>query len=341
MRSTPLLLLLLLLVVPASGCKATLGADYGDATIPVVDMHLHAGEWEDIPPSTQRFLAERFPFPLGLDAAGTASSILDVDGIVGELDKAGASQGVLMAVYAPRSVGIATNELVIEQVAAAPDRLHGLASLRVDRWADERDEQLQVLEDALDAPGMIGVKLAHTHMHFRMDDADYWAIYEVAADAGAPVYIHTGPSPFPGTSQGAPYTDPSFIEGAIEAHPDTDFILGHLCFDFINKDIGELETCLDLAARYDNVFLEPSAMGSKGGDPDQVHLPHAMTRIRELDLVDKTIFGTDGPQSPGFVADYTERTLYALEEAGYTVEQAEAVMSGNFARVFGVPEVEL
>jgi len=322
-------------------CTPGLGVDYDGASIPVVDMHLHTGEWEDIPPATQRFLAERFPFPLGLDAEGTASGVLDPDGVVKELDKAGASQGVLLSVYAPRTVGITTNELVIEHVATRPERLFGLASLRVDRWSEERDAQLAALEDALEAPGMIGVKLAHAHMHFRMDDADYWGIYEVAAAAGAPVYIHTGPSPFPGTAQGAPYTDPTFLEAAIVAHPDTDFILGHLCFDFLEDDTDDLDHCLSLAGAYDNVFLEPSAMGSKGGDPDQVHLPHAMTRIREEGLVDKTIFGTDGPQSPGFVADYTERTLYAMEQAGYTTEEASAVMSGNFARVFGVEEVEL
>ena len=334
-RLLPLTLLLLV------ACTRGPGVEYGDATIPVVDMHLHAGEWEDIPPSSQRFLAERFPFPLGLDAEGTAAGVLDVDGIVKELDKAGASQGMLLAVYAPRSVGIATNNLVIEQVAARPDRLFGMASLRVDRWAEDKDEQLAALEDTLDAPGMIGVKLAHTHMHFRMDDPDYWEIYEVAADAGAPVYIHTGPSPFPGTSSEPPYTDPTFLEEAIVAYPDTDFVLGHLCFDFIEDDTDDLDDCLSLASTYDNVFLEPSAMGSRGGDPDQVHLPFAMSRIREEGLVDKTIFGTDGPQSPGFVADYVERTLYAMEQAGYTADEAAAVMSGNFARVYGVEEVEL
>jgi uncharacterized protein len=336
LRSLPLLLLL-----PIVGGCAGPGVDFAGATIPAVDMHLHTGVWEDIPPATQRFLAETFPFPLGVDAEGTASSVLEVDGILKELDKGGASQGVLLAVYAPRTVGIATNELVIEQVAEAPDRLFGLASLRVDRWSQDRDDQLAALEDALDAPGMIGVKLAHAHMHFRMDDPDYWDIYDVAADAGAPVYIHTGPSPFPGTASEAPYTDPAYLEDAIVAHPATDFILGHLCFDFINDEIGLLETCLELASTYDNVLLEPSAMGSKGGDPDQVHLPHAMSRIRELGLVDKTIFGTDGPQGPGFVADYIDRTLYAMGEADYSVDEATAVMSGNFARVFGVPEVEL
>ena len=46
--------------------------------------------------------------------------------------------------------------------------------------------------------------------------------------------------------------------------------------------------------------------------------------------------GSDGPQRPGFVRDYLARTVRAMETAGYTVEDARSVLSGNFARVFNV-----
>lgn len=333
---------MLLLVLLLVGCAPRdPGVDYLGSTLPLVDMHLHTGEWEDIPSGTRKFLAERFPFPLGLDAEATAAGVLSGEGVLSELDKAGASQGVLFAVYAPRSVGITTNETVIEHIGADAERLWGLASLRVDRWKDERDQQLAALDLALDHPNMIGVKLAHAHQHFRMDDPDYYGIYDVAAAHGAPVYLHTGPSPFPGTSQDAPYTDPAFLEDAIVRHPDTRFILGHLGFDFIHGAEGSLETCLALAKAYDNVFLEPSAFGSTSGDPDQVFLPRALRRIREEGLTDRVIYGSDGPQSPGFVNTYAERTLFAMEEAGWSVDEARAGLGGNFARVFGVPGASL
>ncbi len=332
------------LLIPALlllGCSPDPGVEFGDARVPLVDMHLHTGEWEDIPSSTRRFLSERFPFPLGLDAEGTAASVLSGEGVLAELDKAGAAQGVLFAVYAPRSVGITTNETVIDHIAADPARLWGLASLRVDRWKDERDAQLAALDAALDHPNMIGIKLAHAHQHFRMDDPDYYGIYDVAAAHAAPVYLHTGPSPFPGTNQDPPYTDPAFLEDAITRYPDVVFILGHLGFDFLNGEEGALETCIALAKAHANVFLEPSAFGSTSGDPDQVFLPHALQRIRDEGLVDRTIYGSDGPQSPGFVKTYSERTAYALTEAGYSADEAAAVFSGNFARVFGVAPVVL
>ena len=317
-------------------CAPELGVSYREQTLPLVDMHLHTGEWQDIPPGTRSFLAERFPFPLGLNPEGTAAGVLSGEGVLEELDKAGASQGVLLAVYAPLSVGITTNETVIERIAADPERLYGMASLRVDRWAQDRDQELAALDAALEHPNMIGVKLAHAHQHFRMDDADYFGIYEVAAAHAAPVYLHTGPSPFPGTSQDPPYTDPAYLEAAIVAYPDTVFILGHMGFDFLEHQHGTLETCLSLASRYDNVFLEPSAFGSNSGDPEQVHLLHALQRVREEGLTDRLIYGSDGPQSPGFARTYAERTLYALDQADWSVDEAEAALSGNYARVYGV-----
>ena len=110
-----------------------------------------------------------------------------------------------------------------------------------------KEAQLLNLEEALSHPQMIGVKLAHTHQHFRMDDADYYAIYEKAGAANAPVYLHTGPSPFPGTNSREPYINPLYMEQAFALYPQTQFILGHMCFDFINKSTDVMDRCFGLA----------------------------------------------------------------------------------------------
>ncbi|MCP4873613.1 MAG: amidohydrolase family protein [Proteobacteria bacterium] len=310
--------------------------EYRGEALDAVDMHLHTGEWEDIGPTTQRFLAERFPHPVGLNAEETASDSISPAGILKQLDRAAVRRGVLLAVYAPRTVGITTNDAVIANLAHDPDRLLGLASVRVDAWGTDADEQLAALDEALSAPGMVGVKLAHAHMHFRFDDPAYWGTYEVAAAHAAPVYLHTGPTPFPGAAEGPEYTDPAYLEPAIVAHPDTDFILGHLGFDFLNDTPGQLEECIRLASAYPNVWLEASALGSKNADPDGEHLALAMTRIREEGLTDRLIYGSDGPQAPGFVAEYLDRTLVAMEAGDWTAEQAAAGLAGNFDRVFGL-----
>ncbi len=135
--------------------------------VAVIDMHLHTGEWEGVPDSAKGLIAENLPFPINLDPEGAGDQILAPEGIVAELDKAGISRAVLFAVYAPRTVGVTTNEQIIANVAAQPERLWGFASVRVDRWAEESEAQLDALREALQQPGMIGVKLGHPHMHFR------------------------------------------------------------------------------------------------------------------------------------------------------------------------------
>lgn len=332
---------LTLLLSSCAAAPPPLGVEVNGQRLPVVDLHLHPGEWDEIPPSTQAYLASRFPFPLNLIPEALASSVLTGEGILAELDKAGVSVGVLFAVYAPRTVGVATNELVSFQLDVAPDRFYGLASLRVDNWNQDADEELALLEQALVEYGMIGIKLAHAHQHFRMDDPAYYDIYELAGRYQAPVYLHTGPSPFPGTAQQPPYTDPAYLEEAIRLYPETDFILGHLGYDFINHLPGKLDECIRLAQLYPNVYLEPSALGSAGSDPEGVNLKEAMRRMREGGVVDRIIYGSDGPQSPGFVRSYLLRTVDAMQATGYTVEEMRSVLADNFTRVFGLDPITL
>lgn len=310
------------------------GVEWDDKRLPVVDMHLHTGHWGHIPEDTQEFLSSRFPFPLGVDAESSGNDTLRPENILSELDAAGIWGGGLFAIYAPRTVGVTSNEVVAENLAYASDRYWGFASLRVDHWNTDRDAEIARLKTTLTRPGFVGIKIAHAHQHFRMDEPAYYGIYEVSAALGKPVYLHTGPSPFPGTSRDAAYTEPTYLEGAIQMFPKAVFILGHLGYDFIGKRHAGLDACIRLAKTYPNVFLEPSAFGSS--DPTGAQLMEAMRKMRDAGVVDRIIYGSDGPQSPGFVKTYLERTVAAMREAGYSQQEAADVLAGNFARVFGV-----
>ncbi len=313
------------------------GVDYRGSRLAVVDMHLHPGDWAQVPESTQEYLASRFPFPFGLRPETIAEDVLTGQAILGELDEAGASAGLLFAVYAPRTVGVATNTLVRRERRADGTRLWGLASLPVDQWDTQSTEALTALAEALEDDGMVGIKLAHSHMHFRMDDPAYWPIYDVALAYNAPVYLHTGPSPFPGARQEPEYTSPAYMEPAIAAHPGVPFILGHMGYDFIDKQVGEIDAAVDLAARYDNVWLEPSALGSSGSDPTDQNLPTILKKAKAAGVAHKLVYGSDGPQSPGFVAEYLERTVAALDTADYSVDDARLALADNASTLFGLP----
>jgi predicted TIM-barrel fold metal-dependent hydrolase len=312
------------------------GVDWNGKRLPVVDMHLHPGDWDDVPADTRKFLASRFPFPLGVDAESTAKDSLTPESILSELDGAGIWGGGLFAIYAPRTVGIASNELVAEDLTYAPDRYFGFASLRVDRWTTDRDAEIEQMKTTLSRPGFVGIKVAHAHQHFRMDEPAFYGIYEVSAALGKPVYLHTGTSPFPGTSQEPAYTDPAYLETAIQMYPKAKFVLGHLGYDFKEKKHAGLDTCIRLAKTYPNVFLEPSALGSTSSDPTGENLKEAMRKMHEGGVVDRIIYGSDGPQSPGFVKTYLDKTVAAMQATGYSEQEAADVLAGNFARVFGV-----
>ncbi len=323
---------ILSVVLVACG-RTEMGVDYDGERLSIIDMHLHPGEWEGIPPRTQDLIATRFPFPLGLNATATSRGVLSSEGIVAQLDKGGVASAGIFAVYAPRSVGVATNELVASYLAEYPERFHGFASLRVDDWANQRDTELQRLDDALSIEGMVGVKLAHAHQRFRMDDPAYYGIYEVAARHAAPIYLHTGTSPFPGAQTAEPYCNPRYLEDAIASHPDTVFIIGHLGHDAVARDVGFLDEALDLAARYANVYLEPSALAKTGDAVTEDNMYIAMQRIQALGLERKVIYGSDGPQSPGFVGDNVERTVAVMQALGFEAAEAQAILSGTFRRV--------
>ncbi|MFQ5636263.1 MAG: amidohydrolase family protein [Gammaproteobacteria bacterium] len=300
--------------------------------LPVVDVHLHTGTWAATPPRFRERLSER--------AVAILTDIwLGADHILGQLDGAGISAAGVFAVYSPHTTGIATNEFVADIVAADQRRLFGFASLRVDQWNRDGQEQLAALEAALTGPGnMIGVKLAHAHQQFRFDDQRFYGIYEIAGRLGKPVYLHTATSPNPGTRLERPYTDPYYLEEAIRRFPDTVFILGHAGWDSYARRLTYVDACIDLAQRYENVYLEPGALGATRAAEV---LPDFVGRIKRGNVVHKLIYGSDGPQYPGYVSRHLDNFVAAMRAADYTADEMRMILAKNFSRVFGLPAVEL
>ena len=70
-------------------------------------------------------------------------------------------------------------------------------------------------------------------------------------------------------------------------------------------------------------------------------LPDFVRRIKDGKVVHKLIYGSDGPQIPGYVRKHLQNYVAAMMAAGYTPEEMRMVLSGNFSRVFGLPEFEL
>lgn len=313
--------------------------DYRGSKVDVVDMHLHTGTWADLPESFQEQLLENIPSPFNIPllAEPFSNILLSAYGTAAQLICSRISRGVLFAVYAPDTIGLATNKFVYEEIQKVPKKFYGLASLPVDNWDTNEAKALNMLRKYLALPEFIGVKMAHPHMKINLNDARFYSIYEVAREFGKPVYVHTGLALTPESLDTPEATHPAFFEEAIQLFPDVNFILGHIG----NKaDFEGLEdpfvACFRLAQQYTNVYLEASALGSTSNYPDGAKLSGVYREAKERMLVHRMIYGSDGPQFPGYIQSYLQRTLAALDRADYAVEEAELVLEINFNILFGV-----
>ncbi|MEO8224303.1 MAG: amidohydrolase family protein, partial [Gammaproteobacteria bacterium] len=131
-----------------------------------------------------------------------------------------------------------------------------------------------------------------------------------------------------------PYSDPAYLEDAIRRYPDTVFILGHSGYDSERKALSYTDSALRLAATYPNAYLEPGALGARRAENV---LADFLARVKAAGVIDKMIYGSDGPQMPGYVKSHLEAFVAGMRAAGYTAEEMRAILAGNFSRVFSLP----
>jgi len=309
------------------------GIEINGERLTVVDLHLHTGEWDMMPPGFHERLTERVPTGFKWTMAPFANWMLKVDNILSQMDSAGVYGAGLFALYAPHTTGFAPNKYVSDRVMEASDRLWGFASIRMDDWNNEAEAELAAFEEALQMPGMRGVKLAHAHVQARLDDERYYPIYEIAGRLGKPMYLHTGSSPNPGTRYEPEYADPAYLEDAIRKHPDAIFILGHTGYDTRIKALTFVDSAVRLAQQYDNVYLEPGALGAHRGEDV---IDDFVQRMKNGNVLHKVIYGSDGVQFPGYVKSHLENYVNAMVRNGYSIAEMQMVLADNFARVFDI-----
>lgn len=325
----------------ASGCGSKPdqpGVLINGERLAVVDIHLHTGTWEGTTPDFQEVISERVPRGFKWTMPFFMNRWLKGEHIIDEMDKAGIRGGGVFALYSPQSTGIASNEYVEKQIAVDPERLYGFASIRVDQWNLDSKQQLAKFEhDLTHLKHIVGVKLAHAHQGYRFDDERYDAIYEIAGRLKKPIYVHAATSPNVGTRTEPPYTNPAYLEGAIKRYPQTIFILGHSGYDSHRIALTDVDTCIDLAQRYENVYLEPGALGAKRAAP---LLADFLQRIKRGNVINKTIYGSDGPQFPGYLKEHLDAFVEGMQEGGYTTDEMRLILADNFSRVFELPKVQ-
>lgn len=322
----------------------------------VVDGHLHPGRFDQMSPGGKAFTVAATPDFSRMYAPTVFTLLLDPwaehVGIREQAALGGIDRVLLYAVYTHRTTGYFTNE----QLAAAlldarnvrDERgrpwARGLASVNFfDGWSEPG-----VAEQRLAALGawltrhpdlFVGIKLAHAHQAVTFDDPAYLGVYDLAGQHGVPVFLHTGFSPFPGSQTEPEFYDPRYLTTVVGnydgtgALPRVTFVLLHVG----QGDARSVEQALSLAEAHDNVYLEISALNRPLGLDEngtavtstEPQYPSILAAIRARGLVDRTLYGSDGPQFSGFAGSYARRMLEGMRDAGYSPAQMRRVMAEN------------
>ncbi len=345
----------------------TLGlASFGHAAIEVegrtyevVDMHLHSGKVGDLNSDAKGFIVGLLPPFAALYYPGFADLAIDPYaanlGIKDQLNWAGVDYGVLLATFTHHTVGFFTNNALESLLDDSRNRngdgqkkFWGLASINLDEFdspgvAEHRVSAMaSYFEKRTDL--FIGIKLAHAHQGVEFDDPNMLPIYDVAATFQKPVLLHTGRTPHKGAVNELDYYDPISLESTITNYsgenggPRVEFILSHVG----KGDARSVEHSLYLAEQYDNVWLELSAIGTaleldEAGNTVEYSEPvyvWILDEIKRRNLVGRSIYASDGPQSSGMVRAYTEEIVQAMLDANYTPDDLQKILADNFFDCF-------
>lgn len=274
----------------------------------LVDAHVHVPRLPTLKPAWLEW-ADRFSGPQDW------RSVYDADGtpVPARLDALLAAQGVdralLFCEYSPRTTGIQPFEDNLPIAAHNPTRFRLVANVNPHLHypaAAEAERQFDL--------GAVALKVHPVHGAFSPSDRELFAAYEVCAERGVPVILHSGTSSFPGSR--ARFGDPELLLDAIEDFPSVNFVFAH------GGRGWWYDSAAFLALAKPNVWLDLAGLPPR-------KLPEYYARFDLARLATKWIFATDWPGVPGTAAN-----ARALTTIGLPDDVLRDVLAGNAAKLF-------
>ncbi|HEY0447771.1 amidohydrolase family protein [Actinophytocola sp.] len=274
----------------------------------LVDAHVHAPRLATLKPAWREWAAEfagGYDWRSAYDAAGDPVPA----GLDELLESEGVDRALLFCEYSPRATGIQPIEDNLPLVEHNPVRFRLVANVNPHLHhplASEVERQLSL--------GAVALKIHPVHGGFSPSDKELYAAYQVCADRGVPVIVHTGSSTFPGAR--ARFGDPALMVDVVEDFPTLDVIFAHAGRGWW-YDVAAF-----LALAKPNVWLDLAGLPPR-------KLPSYFARFDLERLAAKMVFGTDWPGIPGVA-----RNARALTELGLPGEVLRGVLGGNAAKLF-------
>ncbi|MDT7725827.1 MAG: uncharacterized protein QOI21_2403 [Actinomycetota bacterium] len=274
----------------------------------IVDAHVHVPRLSTLKPAWLEWARE-------FSRGHPWRSAYDDDGVpVPEkldalLEAEGVDRALLFCEYSPRATGIQPIEDNLPLVKFNPTRFRLVASVNPHLHhplTAEVERQLGL--------GAVALKIHPVHGAFSPADKEMYPAYQVCAERGVPVILHSGVSSFPGAR--ASFGNPELMADVVEDFPDVQFVFAH------GGRGWWYDVAAFLALAKDNVWLDLAGLPPK-------KLPEYYARFDFTRLAGKFIFGTDWPGVPG-----ANRNVRALAKLGLPAEVLTGILSGNAAKLF-------
>jgi uncharacterized protein len=274
----------------------------------VIDAHMHVPKLSTVSPAWMRWAVH-----YGKDSPWR--SVFDEDGVPvparleALLDAEGVDSVLLFAEYSPRTTGVQPAEDMLPLIAHNPERFRLVANVNPELHSPavaEAERQLGL--------GAVAIKVHPVHGGFRPDTHELYQVYELCAQRGVPVIVHTGPSIFPGSVIEA--GDPKLMDKVASDFPGVQFVLAHGGRGKWYADAARMALAMP------NVWMDIAGLPPK-------RLPDYYEGFDLRELATRWIFGTDWPGVPGTALNV--RAIMALDLPRETLA---AVLSTNAQRVY-------
>lgn len=247
----------------------------------IIDGHAHVGPWFNF------FTPEP-----------TADSMLRV------MDRCGVRMAVVSATRAISTEVVAGNAEVIELVRRHPRRFAGYAVFN-----PHQPGSLADVEQALDVPGIVGIKIHPDVQAYSVNGPLYAPVFELARRRKSPILAHTFAD--------SAFSDPLQFDTVATNWPEVVILLGH------SGVTGEgHRRAMAVALKHPNLYLEVCGSLTTGHWIQQMVASVGPQRV---------IYGSDFP----FIE--LRYGLGRVVFAGLPPETLALVLGGNARRVLGLP----
>lgn len=260
----------------------------------IIDTHAHIYP-DKIAQKAAKSIGDFYDIPMNLD--GTVGQLLAAG------DAAGISRFLVHSVAVTWERAAAINDFLARSVQEHPDRFIGFGTMHPTH--PEAEKEL----DRLMSLGLRGVKLHPDFQHFCLDDPEAIRLFEMMAERGLPLLVHTGDYRYP-------YSDPERMARALDRVPNLKAICAHFGGWSVWSNAWKL-----LAGR-SGVYVDCCSSLYALEPEEAVKIIHRYG-------ADKVFFGTDYPM---WRPEEEVRRFMALP---LTEEEREMILHRNFERFIG------